>query len=219
LGNKFFYACAKEVCCLWAQPCSDTFHKLLIVVEVLCSQLVLQVGKQVVVARSEIRVVRRVVKQLSGEMLKQCLRAGNCIQMWIVMEEHYAGCQHSTPFVLNDPTQFFSVSQYTCDIIVVPCCMDSTISTPFLSQKTVAVSFLAENVCLNFFILFGECMCIQCFDCSLVSAFTSETQVSSPCTMWLRNPSPSFWYGSSSLHSVHTHDHFWKPSCAKLVIA
>jgi hypothetical protein len=26
-----------------------------------------------------------------------------------VMEEHYTGCQQSTPFVLNGPTQFFLV--------------------------------------------------------------------------------------------------------------
>jgi hypothetical protein len=30
--------------------------------------------------------------------------------------------------------------------------------------------------------LFGECVCIHCFDCSLVSAFTNETQVSSLVT-------------------------------------
>jgi hypothetical protein len=38
---------------------------------------------------------------------------------------------------------FFNVSQYTSDIIVVPCCMNSTISSPFQSQKTVTISFLA----------------------------------------------------------------------------
>jgi hypothetical protein len=34
---------------------------------------------------------------------------------------------------------------------VAPCCMNSTISTPFLPQKTVAISFLAD-ICLNFFL-------------------------------------------------------------------
>jgi hypothetical protein len=60
------------------------------------------------------------------------------------------------PFALNDPTQFFSASHYTSDIIVVLFCMNSSINTPFLSQKTDAISFLANNVCLNFFGLFGE---------------------------------------------------------------
>jgi hypothetical protein len=50
--------------------------------------------------------------------------------------------------------------------------MNSTISIPFLPEKTAANSFLAD-VCLNFFGLFGECVCIHCFDCSLVSPFTN----------------------------------------------
>jgi hypothetical protein len=69
LGNKFLYACVKDVCRHWAQPRFDTFHQLLIIVEALLSQPVLHVGKQVAVARSEIRAVRRVVKQLPDEML------------------------------------------------------------------------------------------------------------------------------------------------------
>jgi hypothetical protein len=28
------------------------------------------------------------------------------------MREHYTGCQHTKPFVLNGPMKFFSVSQY-----------------------------------------------------------------------------------------------------------
>jgi hypothetical protein len=39
---------------------------------------------------------------------------------------------------------------------------------------------LVHNVYLNFFGMFDECVCIHCFDCSLVSTFTNETQVSSP---------------------------------------
>jgi hypothetical protein len=35
LGNKFLYACVKDGCCLQAQPHFDTFHQLLIIVEVL----------------------------------------------------------------------------------------------------------------------------------------------------------------------------------------
>jgi hypothetical protein len=114
----------------------------------------------------------------------------------VIMEEHYTGCQHSMPFVLNGLTHFFSVLQYTADVIVVPCCMNSTISTPFLCQKTVAISFLAENVCLNVFGFSGECVCMHCFDCSLVSAFTNEAQVSwlVTRTMLLRNSSASLWY-------------------------
>jgi hypothetical protein len=100
-GNKFLHAYVKEVCCLWAQPHCDTFHQL--VVEALWSQPVHQVGKQVVVAQSEIRAVRRVVRQLPVEMHQQCWSVRNCIRACIVMEE----CQYFTPFVLNSPMQFF----------------------------------------------------------------------------------------------------------------
>jgi hypothetical protein len=59
--------------------------------------------------------------------------------------------------------------------------MNSTIITPFLSQETVAISFLAgRQHLLNLFAYFGECVCIHCFACPLVSAFKDETQVSSP---------------------------------------
>jgi hypothetical protein len=53
--------------------------------------------------------------------------------------------------------------------------MISIISTPFLSQKIVTINRLAASVCLNFFGLFGECVWIHCFDCSLVSTFANET--------------------------------------------
>jgi hypothetical protein len=79
------------------------------------------------------------------------------MQMCIFMEEHYTVCQHSMP-CSEWPYAVFSVSQYTCNIIMIPYCMNSTISTPFLSQKTVAIIFLADSVCLNFFGLFGECV-------------------------------------------------------------
>jgi hypothetical protein len=121
---------------------------------------------------------------------------------------------------------FFSVLQYTSDIIVVPYCMNSNI-TLFLFQKTVSINFLASNVWLNFFSLFGECVCIHCFDCSLVSTFTNETQISSPVTLWLRNSSPYLWHHtkevyksqSDSLCFACTREHFRNPSCTTLVIA
>jgi hypothetical protein len=79
------------------------------------------------------------------------------------------------PFVLTGPTQLPSVSQYTSDITVVPCCTNSNISTPFLSRKTDAITFVADNIYLNFSGLFGERMLIHCRDWSLVSTFTNKT--------------------------------------------
>jgi 3-polyprenyl-4-hydroxybenzoate decarboxylase len=60
------------------------------------------------------------------------------------MEEQYTRCQHSTLFALNGPMQFFSVSQYTSGVIVVPCSTKSTTSIRFLSEKTASISFLAD---------------------------------------------------------------------------
>jgi hypothetical protein len=49
--------------------------------------------------------------------------------------------------------------------------------------------------------LFGECVRVQCFDCSLVSTPTNETQVSSSVTptMRLRNSLPTLWYHSKKV--------------------
>jgi hypothetical protein len=119
--------------------------------------------------------------------------------------------------------RFFSVSQYASDVTVVPCCMNSIISTPFLSQKTVAISLLAGWQRVQFFEFFGECVCIHCFGCSLVSAFTNEIRVSSP--VWCDWEIHRHLYGITlkcqiwihSLCFVHTLDDFQNPSCAELL--
>jgi hypothetical protein len=98
LSNKFLYACE-------LYHGFDTFYQLLITVESLWSQPVLMAGKEMVTARSEIRVVRRVVKQLQVDILQQCSSV-SCMWTCIAMEEHYPGCQLSMPFVLNGPTVF-----------------------------------------------------------------------------------------------------------------
>jgi hypothetical protein len=113
-GKKFMYACVRAVGRLWAQSCFDTFCQLLVTVEALWSQPALQEGKQVVVAQSEIRAGRRVVRQLPVEMLQQCSSASSCMRTCIVMEKHCAGCQHSMPFVLNGPMQFILFHNTKC---------------------------------------------------------------------------------------------------------
>jgi hypothetical protein len=75
------------------------------------------------------------------------------------------------------------VSQYNIDVIVVLCVMNSTISTPLLSQKIFAISFLAGRRLIKlFFGLFGECVYIHYFEHSLLSTFTNKIQVPSPDT-------------------------------------
>jgi hypothetical protein len=84
------------------------------------------------------------------------------------MEEYYTGCQHSTPFVMNGPKQ---ILVFRNTILMLLLSLFAGIPPSALlscHKKTVAISFLAD-VCLNFFGLFGECMCIHCFGYSLVS--------------------------------------------------
>jgi hypothetical protein len=89
----------------------------------------------------------RVVKQHPVEMLQQCSSANS-----------YTVCgsalswRNTTPYVSIPRLLFWmslrsyiSVSQYISDVIMVPCCINSAISTPFLSQKTDAISFLASR--------------------------------------------------------------------------
>jgi hypothetical protein len=115
LGSKVLYACVKEICHLQAQPHFDTFHHSIMLKCYDPNQL-------------RDQDCRRMVRQLPVEML----------WMLIVMEEHL--CQMAAFHVFSSAwpyTVLFSVSQYTSGVIVVPCCMNSTISTHFLSQKTV----------------------------------------------------------------------------------
>jgi hypothetical protein len=56
--------------------------------------------------------------------------------------------------------------------------MNSTICTPFLSQKADATSFLAGVCLFKLFQLVWRMWLQPLFDCSLVSTFTKETQVS-----------------------------------------
>jgi hypothetical protein len=49
-----------------------------------------------------------------------------------------------------------------------------------LCKRPTADVFLHSPQILQFFSLFGEHLCIHCFDYPLVSTFTNETQVSSP---------------------------------------
>jgi hypothetical protein len=119
----------------------------------------------------------------------------------------------------------FLVLQYTSDIsvaLVVWILPSELLSCP--RKQMPSAFWQADIICLNFFDLFGECACIHCFDCSLISTFTNETQVSSPVMMWLRNSSLSLLYCSKksqspshSLHFVSTYEQFWNLSCAYII--
>jgi hypothetical protein len=52
----------------------------------------------------------------------------------------------------------FGASQYTYNVIVVPSCINYTISTSLLSQKTDAISFLAGRRLFELFRLVWMCV-------------------------------------------------------------
>jgi hypothetical protein len=122
-------------------------------------------------------------------------------------------CHHSTPFVLNGPRHFLlCISQYICDVTLVPCWMNSTISTPFLSQKQMPrVFWQADNVCLNFF----ACLVNVCSSSTLNALWVQH----SGTEIWLSSPRtslPPIWYRcfkkkiqspSNSLRFVSTREH------------
>jgi hypothetical protein len=92
-------------------------------------------------------------------MLQQCSSVSSCTRMHSHGEAlHHMSAFHA--FCSEWPYAVFSsVSQYTSDITVVPCCMNSTISTLFLSQKTGVISFLAgrQHLFKLFWLLWWMC--------------------------------------------------------------
>jgi hypothetical protein len=155
-------------------------------------------------------------------MLQQYLIASSCMRTHFVVEEHYTGCSEWSAL-----RSFLSVPQYTSDVIVASCCINYTISTPFLPQKTVVISFLSHSVCLNFIGVFGERTRIHCFDCSSVLTFSDEPRLhyllfvrcdwDFPRHLCYR-PKKS-QNGSHSLSLILIRENFRNSSCAKLVIA
>jgi hypothetical protein len=89
-----------------------------------------------------------VVKQLPVEMLQQCSSSSSYMPMRIVKEEHYeyTVCQQAKTFIFNGPTQFFSVSQRTPNIIEIHCSTNFSISTLSVPEKN-CLSFLGDRDC------------------------------------------------------------------------
>jgi hypothetical protein len=106
----------------------------------------------VVVGRSEIRAVRRMVKQLPAEMLQHWPSASSWMRKRTFTEKHYTVRQHSMSVVLNGLTSLFCVSQHTFDLIV----WISLSAFPSFLRKELPSAFWQADVCLNYFGLFGE---------------------------------------------------------------
>jgi hypothetical protein len=108
---------------------------------------------------------------------------------------------------------------------VAPCSMNSTIRTPFLSQNTVAIRFLAD-VCMTFW----ACLVNVCASTALTAFWCQHSQMKPRfhhlfvrcssefhrilCRIAIKNQSRSH-----SLRFVSNREHFRNTSRAKLVIA
>jgi hypothetical protein len=86
-------------------------------------------------------------------------------------------------------------TQYTFDMWFLAASVPLSALLSFPGKQS-PFAFWQADVCLYFFSMFGECMRIHCFDCSLISTFTNETQVSSFVMILLRNSSLSLRYHS-----------------------
>jgi hypothetical protein len=134
-------------------------------------------------AWSEIRAVRRVVKQLSVHMLE-------CEQPYANMHWNGGALHQMSAFLCSEWSySYFIVSPYIFDVILW-IHNEHSFSIP----KAICYQ-LSDRRFLKLFWLFGECAYIHCSNCSLVLIFTNEIQISSPVTdnMWLRHSSPSLW--------------------------
>jgi hypothetical protein len=138
----------------------------------------------VAVDRSEIRAIGWVVK-LPVEMLQHCSSV-SCMRTPIIKEQHY-----------NRMSAFHGLySEWPYADLLVFRNILLTLRGPLLHEFHHQ---LYGRFCLNDFGLFGKCLCIHCFYCSLLSIFTNENQVSSRVTMQLQSTSPSLWYRSKNV--------------------
>jgi hypothetical protein len=110
-------------------------------------------------------------------MLQQCLSASRHALSW----------KSTTPYV-SIPHLFLWVALHSVFFLT---CRSTLLMLlgPLLHEihrqhlKTVAIGFL-EDICLNFFGLFGECVCIHCFDCSLVQHSQMKSWFHHLLLMW-----------------------------------
>ena len=168
-------------------PGFDAIHDLFVGVEPLGSQPDLHLGEEIVIAWRQVRTVRRVVESLPVEELDQSIYASRSVGPRVVVQENDAFTEHPPP--PSETYAAFHNKPLTLLWSLVPCILSTKF--PCDPRKLCAIIFLFDSVCLNFLGLLGECVCIHSLDCSLISAFTNYTQVTSPVTILSRNSSPS----------------------------
>jgi hypothetical protein len=179
-----------------------------------------------VVARSEIRAARRMVQQLAVHMLKQWSSVSSRTRMGthIVMKELYAECQHSMSFL------WMTVRRYILFRNTLLTLLWSIVAwippSALLSSAKKSCRQLSGRWphLFKFCVVFGECVCMQCFYCSLFKTFANETRVSSRKIL-LRNEFPLWLFRSKSSKKaeyilcvfMRPCEHFRKPFGSKFL--
>jgi hypothetical protein len=149
------------------------FHLLVTIVEVQWSKPVPQAGKQLVVAWSEIRTAKSVVKQLpvqiiTSVLVKAALYIGwsnysqlKCWNVWAAV----CKCALSWRSTITDVTILCFYFWVALCCILVLCKTSLSLLwwiSPSPSQKTVTNSILGDKQGLfKHFSLFGECVCFS----------------------------------------------------------
>jgi hypothetical protein len=176
-GSKFLYTIVKEIC-LWDQPHFDTFHRH-INVEVLWSHSVWQAGtsKQVAVAWSKIRAVRRVVRQLPVDMLSGAI-------VWTALCGHALSCVSWLLFWMA-----LQIFLSFCNILLMLVC-SLFLSCPreqFIS--TLWQSDISSNLFNNHKLNPGCSACYLYVIDTFIAIFMLLLQKSKPSSAFLAHPS------------------------------
>jgi hypothetical protein len=198
-GKKSFHACVKEVliCCLWAQPCFDSFHQLLIIVEALGSQLVIQVGKEVYL----LRVRSRLSGWWSNNFQLKCFSSarvraavcGHALSWWC-----------TTPDV-GIPRLLFWMTLCNILCFAIPfSCHCSSLLHEFHHQHSFPVlensyhQFSGRRQLFKLFSSFGD----ECAPTALTDLWFQHSQMKPRFRHLLccdRNSSPPLWYRSKNV--------------------
>ena len=139
----FFNSHVTYLCCQFIKMSSHCFLLVFITLKMLSFPEFFQFRKQTIVRGGKVRAV--------GSMIENCF----VFFSFIVIKKQNATKQAPLA-ILSGSWQFFNISQYVSAFVVASWSVHSTRNGPFQSQKTVAITFRSENVCLNIVVCMGS---------------------------------------------------------------
>jgi hypothetical protein len=177
--NKFLCTRVREVCRPWDQLRFDTFHQF-IIVGVLWSQPVFRywAGGSGLKRDQDCKEGGQTTPSWNAPVVfeyEQLCAEGRCHWGLLHRMSEFQVFSSERPFEV-----LFSVSQYTSDVTVVPCCKNYH-KHSFRVPETVCIMFLADGQhCSNFFGLFAKCVCTHCYDPGFVTCYWYEVNETFP---------------------------------------